>query len=70
MSLKTIHITVIASALVLMFSLGVWGIRSYLLSKQLNDLGVGIVSLLTGMILVPYLFWFFRKMEKMSSDAS
>jgi len=70
MSLKTIHITVIASALVLVFSLGIWGIRSYLLSKHLSELAVGIGSLLTGMVLVPYLFWFFRKMDKIKADAS
>ncbi len=58
MSLKTVHIVFITSAILLAIGFGWWSV-----SHSLN-VGLGIGSFGLSVVLIGYLFWFLKKMTR------
>lgn len=66
MSLKAFHIVFIAASLVLAFAFGAWGLHDWSVSGDGTNLGLGIGSLVAGVLLIGYSIWFLRKNRKVS----
>ena len=64
MSLKVVHVFVIILSTVLLAFFGFWALCDYTASRNSVNLVWGILSLLGGIALVPYLYWFISKMKK------
>ena len=64
MSLKAVHICFISLSILLAFGFGVWAVQGYSSSENLLFLTLGIASLVVGVFLIGYLFWFVSKMKK------
>ena len=63
MSLKAIHVMVILFSIAVLIFFGFWGISNGQ-ALQHSYFYLGVVSLLAGILLVPYLVWFIMKMRK------
>ena len=66
MSLKAIHIFFIAASIALSALFGAWQIGVAARSGTVLDWLLGVLSVLTGLALVLYLFWFVRHMRNLS----
>ncbi len=64
MSLKWVHVFVILMAIGISLFFGVWAIRDFQVSHSTTNLAWGAASILAGIVLIPYLFWFILKMRK------
>ena len=64
MSLRALHVIVIIFSILLLFFFGVWAISNFQISKNTAILTLGIVSVLAGILLVPYLVWFIIKIRR------
>ena len=60
MSLKTVHIVFITSAILLTIGFGWWSV------KHSENMCLGIGSFAAGGILIYYLFWFLKKIENLN----
>jgi predicted RND superfamily exporter protein len=68
MSLKIIHVFVILLSIVLTLGFGFWALREYTVSKALGTLVWGGASSIVGLVLLPYLVWFIKKMRSASHE--
>ncbi len=66
MALKAFHIFFISVALLLGISIGVSYLREFAASKNGMSLAIGAASLAGTAALAFYLFWFLRKMKRIS----
>lgn len=64
MSLRSFHIFFIIVAIIMADIFGVWAIRDYRNSHDVLNLGLGIVTLIGGLAMAAYAFWFVRKMDR------
>lgn len=59
MSLRAFHIVFVTLAVILSFMVGTWGLRQETTGYFL----VGVFSLVLGVALIGYGFWFYRKIR-------
>ena len=64
MSLRAIHVIVIVLSIALLFFFGFWSIANYQNLKETLYLVMGSVSLLLGILLLPYVAWFIIKTKR------
>ncbi len=64
MSLRAVHIIVILFSIGITLFFGFWAVRDYLDHHNTANLCWGIASLVGGLVLIPYLIWFFLKTRK------
>ena len=67
MSLKAVHIAFIVLAILLAAGLGLWAVRDHSSSGSIANLSLGAASFTAAVALTAYLFWFFRKMKKVTT---
>lgn len=66
MSLKSIHIFVILTSILLATFYGAWSLNDYFNSKNSLSLYLGVLSFLVAGVLIPYLLWFIKKTRSQS----
>ncbi len=66
MSLKAFHIFFVTVSTLLCVGVGLWGVREYRNTGGDEMLWLGSASLLLGVVLVVYGFWFLRKLKHVS----
>jgi hypothetical protein len=66
MSLKAFHAFFMVVSILLLVFFGVWAIRDYVQSRNLVNLGLGIVSLQASVLAVWYFSWFLKKLKHLS----
>lgn len=66
MSLKAFHIFFVTVSTLLCGGVGLWGVREYRNTGGDEMLWLGSASLLLGVVLVVYGFWFLRKLKHVS----
>lgn len=66
MSLKAFHVFFIIVATLFSVGFGVWGVRSYLLTSDGENLVLGILSLVISVVLAWYFKWFLKKLKNES----
>ncbi len=66
MSLKAFHIVFVIASIAMSAFVGWWGILDYRSNGNLVNLTVGVVSIVSGCVLVWYSTWFIRKIRGMS----
>lgn len=66
MSLKTIHIVLILSSILLSFGLGAWEIKRFQELQIQSDLYIGVGSSLAGLALLIYGVFFLKKTKHIS----
>jgi hypothetical protein len=66
MSLKTLHIVLILSSIVLAFGFGAFELNRYEDLRQVSDLVLGVGSSLSGVVLLGYGYYFLRKTRHIS----
>jgi hypothetical protein len=66
MSLKTLHIVLILSSIVLAFGFGAFELNRYEALRQVSDLVLGVGSSLSGVVLLGYGYYFLRKTRHIS----
>lgn len=67
MSLKAFHIIFVVASTLLAFGFGIWGIRQYQSGAgSTMELGLGIASLVAGMVLIGYGRYVLRKLKHIS----
>ncbi len=54
MSLRSFHLFFIAVSVLLAAWVGVWGVQSYLATRSVGDLALGVVFFLLGFVLLVY----------------
>jgi len=54
LSLRSFHLFFIAVSVLLAAWVGVWGVQSYLETRSLSDLAMGVVFFVTGFVLLVY----------------
>ncbi len=64
MSLKAVHIVVIILSIAVSFFFGFWAVRDYQATANSLNLVWGVFSFIIGAMLIPYLFWFLRKIKR------
>lgn len=64
MSLKTFHLIFIILAIIVADMFGAWAIWSYPITGATINLVLGILTLIVGLALTVYAFFFVRKMER------
>ena len=68
MSLRVIHVFVILVSSAALLFFGVWSFQQFALTHLVSHLYWGGASSFLGIILVPYLFWFFSKTKEILSQ--
>jgi hypothetical protein len=66
MSLKAFHIVFIAVSTIGSFLFGFWAVREWRATGETYALLMGIVSFALLFALIPYAFWFLRKLKNES----
>lgn len=66
MSLKTIHIVLILTSIVLGFGFGAFELKRYDDLRQVSDLILGVGASLSGLVLLVYGFYFLKKTRHIS----
>ena len=66
MSLKVVHIFFISACVFLSVSLGFWALRFFLVSKSLINLSATVGAFACGFLLIGYLFWFLKEMQRIN----
>lgn len=66
MSLKAFHVFFIIVATLFSVCFGVWGVRSYVLTSDVANLTLGILSLCISVLLAWYFRWFLKKLKSVS----
>lgn len=66
MSLKAFHIFFMIVSILMLLFFGVWGILNYLQSRELMNLGLGVVALQSSVLLAWYAAWFLKKLKHLS----
>lgn len=66
MSLKTLHIVLILTSIVLAFAFGAFELKRYESARQLSDLILGSGSSVSGVALLIYGFYFLKKTRHIS----
>ena len=64
MSLKTLHLVFIIVAIIAADMFGAWAIWSFPITGNSLNLALGILTLVGGLALTVYAFYFVRKMER------
>jgi uncharacterized membrane protein HdeD (DUF308 family) len=64
MSLKTFHLVFIIAAIITADMFGAWTIWSFRFTHDTVNLALGILTLIGGLALTVYAFYFVRKMER------
>ncbi|MGB0714967.1 MAG: hypothetical protein ACPGXK_03760 [Phycisphaerae bacterium] len=63
MSLKVIHFAFLMVAMIAADLLGIWGIRHYVQTRDVDSLVLGILAITAGLALIGYAIWFLRKTD-------
>jgi hypothetical protein len=66
MSLKTLHIVLILTSIVLAFGFGAFEMKRYEALRQVSDLALGIGSSVSGVVLLGYGYYFLKKTRHIS----
>ena len=69
MSLRYFHVVFIVASLALSLVLGGWGIYAFRATQNASNLAIGIFGGTSALGLLGYLFWFNRKMSRISNLA-
>jgi nitrate reductase gamma subunit len=68
MSLRSFHLFFIAVSVLLAAWVGVWGVQSYLATRSVGDLALGVVFFLLGFVLLVYGRRVRRKLRALSPE--
>ena len=68
MSLRSFHLFFIAVSVLLAAWVGVWGVQSYLATRSVGDLALGVVFFLLGFVLLVYGRRVRRKLRALASE--
>jgi choline-glycine betaine transporter len=68
LSLRSFHLFFIAVSVLLAAWVGVWGVQSYLATRSLSDLALGVVFFLLGFVLLLYGRSVRRKLRALAPD--
>lgn len=68
MSLRSFHLFFIAVSVLLAAWVGVWGVQSYLATRSVSDLALGVVFFLLGFVLLVYGRRVRRKLRALSPE--
>lgn len=68
MSLRAFHIFFIIVAIIMADIFGVWAIRDYRAYGNSLNLTLGVITLVGGLAMAVYAFWFVRKMDRAHID--
>lgn len=66
MSLKAFHIFFVIVSTLLCVLVGLWGLREYQTAGGVEMIWLSTASLVLGVLLVVYGFWFLRKLKNVS----
>jgi len=66
MSLKAFHLLFVIVSILFTLLFGVWAVINYSSSEKLDELVLGIVSLVGTVIMSIYLFYFLKKFKHIS----
>ena len=66
MSLKAFHLLFISAATLLAFGFGIWAIHAHASRGDVSSLFLGVLSLLSGVVLIVYGFKIRRKLNHVS----
>ena len=59
MSLRAIHLLVMSCSIAFAFFFAFWALQDYFNGTQnIMNLSLGILSLIAGFVMIPYIFWF------------
>lgn len=64
MNLKEFHLVLISLSILLAIGFGVWALKSYVTESSGVNLLLGLLSLLIGVALIFYIFWYVREIKK------
>ena len=68
LSLRSFHLFFIAVSVLLAAWVGVWGVQSYLATRSVGDLALGVVFFLLGFVLLAYGWSVRRKLRALAPD--
>ena len=68
LSLRSFHLFFIAVSVLLAAWVGVWGVQSYLATRSVGDLALGVVFFLLGFVLLLYGRRVRRKLRALAPD--
>ena len=68
LSLRSFHLFFIAVSVLLAAWVGVWGVQSYLATRSVGDLALGVVFFLLGFVLLIYGRQVRRKLRALAPD--
>jgi hypothetical protein len=68
LSLRSFHLFFIAVSVLLAAWVGVWGVQSYLATRSVSDLALGVVFFLLGFVLLIYGRRVRRKLRALSPE--
>ena len=68
LSLRSFHLFFIAVSVLLAAWVGVWGVQSYLATRSVGDLALGVVFFLLGFVLLVYVRRVRRKLRALAPD--
>jgi nitrate reductase gamma subunit len=68
LSLRSFHLFFIAVSVLLAAWVGVWGVQSYLATRSVGDLALGVVFFLLGFVLLIYGRRVRRKLRALASE--
>ena len=64
MSLKGVHLVVITFSILLVAFISAWSVHYFLATHETQYLLMTIAMLVSGLLLIPYLVWFFAKLRQ------